>query len=301
MRNSNTFFFAFMFLLATASSSFGAEFITVPADGVANVVDDNYSLAKKKAINAAFRKAIRLASAGLASSEEYGANRDIIEKSIVVRGSAFVSSYKILDETIDPDGQRITINMQITLFLDSVRTALRQGGVGVKRPPLPNLVVLVDEKNAEFFSNPNFLMLDSLSEDILSRAYEQRGYAVFNRTNIRDANMSSVALDAYSRKRTSLMQLRRALEADLFVFGSTEVLVEKEEDHSVVTAHVTADIVDSNGETLATYTNEASGTFLDPLSGSLELINVACSKLIQKMTVETPRIWRQASRGYSGG
>lgn len=299
MRRSSAILFAFavVFFATGAPPAIGAEFITVPAEGSSKVSKENFATARTRAIAMAFQSALRLATKGLTPRNSYSSHRNLIERNIVAKGSAFVSSYKLLNEVIDPAGSRLTVNLQVTLFLDSVRTQLRRLGVQVKRPPLPNLLILIDEKNANIISNPNFLLFNSLSEDLISRAYRQRGYAVSNRMNIRRVNIGAVALQAFSKDQLAMSAIRRTFETDLFIFGATEVDVEKIDNRNNVTATVSASLIGTDGSTLATYESRAKGVYIDPLQGSLELIRTACAQIIRDMSVETPRIWRE-SKGH---
>jgi hypothetical protein len=296
MRKYQLISFAFALLLLLGGSATAAEYVSVPAEGRATSNTEDFAAARASAINVAFARACSLAMTGLASPETLAANSTLISTQIIRRADKYVASYKLLDEEIDLASSAVTVKLQVTLFLDDMRATLSQSGVSVKKRPLPSLVVIIEERNAEFYGNADFLILNSQSEDQLSVAFEERGYAVANRIDIRRRNMNSVAISAFKGDANAQAVMQRTFESDLFLFGVTDVSVQNAGQSSDVTVTMTATLYGANGRPLNRYEGRAAGSYFDSLGGSHELIKEATDQIIRNLTVETPRLWKEAQQ-----
>ncbi len=293
-------FFLLIFALFLAPGSALAtvpegEFIAVPATGTAEILDENYAVARENAKLNAFTTAARLAVGGLINPDLNRERDEEIDKEIASKGMDFVFSYKFLEETIDRENGTLTVRLQVTLFLDSIRSAVENVGIGVKKRVLPNVLVIMDEQSEELFANTNFLLLNSMSERIMAQAFSSRGYLTVQRKEIREGGADELVVSAFEGSLSALVELHDKLGTDLFAFGTTKVEVEPSGEGNSVKATSRVRLYSTKGKMLAAFGQEATGEFEDALKGSLDTINAAVDALAKELTLQTPRIWKEHS------
>ncbi len=273
----------------------GTELITVPVESSATVENDDYYQAKNAAMELAFQSAIQLAVSGIMKPAELERNKILVETRLLIRSSDFVSSYKFLDEKVDQDTKMVTLQMQVTLYLDAIRAALDDAGVMTKRRDLPKLLILIKEQSAGFATDDNFLMLTSLSEEILVTDFRNKGYLVVDRSDVRSANMEAEALKALAGDRTAAARVGRFLQADILVIGKTRIDATRSSSGELITA--ITDIVlrgMPKGRALYSISQRAEVLHSDILSGSMQSIQAAVKKLSKDLAATIPGKWESA-------
>jgi len=278
-----------------------AEYISAPAEATVVIENDDHAVARREAISAAFVASSRLVAAGLVSADRREEVYAIIEKSLQDDPARFVASYKFLGESVDPEGEKLTVRLQTTLFLDSLRAALAEGGAPVRRRLLPALLIIVDERSMDFFTSPNFLLLNSLSEEILTRNYRDRGYRVVNRMQVREAALDKAVMAAMKGDNDTLEGLAGRLKVEMILFGRTEVTVASSAvAGDEVTTSVTLRLLAPDGSQLAEQKETYGAVYDDPLKGSVETITTAAEKVAREIAVTTPRVWKELNRRRGG-
>lgn len=280
--------------MAFASSGEGAapELITVPAEATIEIEGKNYANAREKAIQSAFMFATRMAVAGLTTPEEMEGKKELMEARIVSRGRDFVKSYKFLDEAVDPTKRFLAIRLQVTLFLDDVRKAMRNANVRLKKRNLPKLIIVMEEKNIGFFESENFLLLKSLSEEILENYFRQRGYQVISRKSIIEARLVDLARDAHKLNTRAIRRLARFFEADLLILGRIDVEARPSVNGENIKTDINLSLVfGENGAILSRHSDVAVGVYDHALSGSLEAIGAVTQKVAKQLVLVLPRTW----------
>lgn len=270
------------------------ELITVPSEATVKVIGEDYSKARARAINIAFRYSVQMAVAGLASSIEMRMKKEIVQNRIVGRGGDFVKSYKFLDETVDQAKGYLKVRLQVTLFMDDIRREMRIAGIRSKKRSLPKLIIIINEKNTGFFTGENVLILKSLSEEVLAQYFQDRGYQVVTRRGITAEKLEKTALEALKLNREAITRLSYEMEADLVILGKTEVEARPSTDGESIEAVVDVSLFrGDNGDTLWNYSDSASGVYKELLDGSLDAIRSATSRVAKQLGLKTPRVWKE--------
>jgi hypothetical protein len=249
------------------------EFITVPAEATVTVADENYFVAKEKAVEQAFGLAVYRAATSIIPASDLEKNEEMIQQRLVSVSEDFVSSYKFLDEITDHASGEITVRLQVTLFLNPIRTALTSGGAQVKKRVLPKLVIIIKEQNAGFISDNSFMLLSSLTEEILVKNFRQRGFLVADRNDARKAKLEQVVLSAINGDSKAAAKLGRELEADLIILGKTDVNVTPSDNGDLVEVVISVSLRKMpRGEVIVEKVEKGAGVYSRVLTGSIETI-----------------------------
>ncbi len=288
--------FILFFSVATTLLSFGqadaAEIVTVPAGATVSVEEENYAKASEDAISIAFKNAVRMTVAGLVDEKELAPKREMVEESVISHSVDFVKSYKFLEKKTDNIKGRLELRLQVTLYLGDLRHAIRGAGITPKKRNLPKLIILVEEKTTGLFTENNFLLLKSISEEGLSKGFQDKGYQVADRRAIRKAHMGGIAINAVNRNREAIQKLGAFFEADLILFGKTEVLANKTEKGEHVIAVINLSILSADGQTIASFREEDDGIYDNVLNGTQNTISSATKKVERTLSRAIPKKWR---------
>lgn len=103
------------FLLILTTIAFCTENITVTVKGMSDIVGNRKDIAREKALEDAFRRAVEQAIGTLISSETLVQNGQLISDRIYKQATGYVKSYEIINETADEKSQLywITIKAQV--------------------------------------------------------------------------------------------------------------------------------------------------------------------------------------------
>ncbi|HEB72500.1 MAG TPA: hypothetical protein ENI77_07760 [Nitrospirae bacterium] len=277
------------------------EFITVPVDATVKVAEENYYAAKEKAVAKAFGLAVYRAAMSIIPPDDLEQNEEMIQERLVSKGADFVSSYKFLDEITDHASGELTVRLQVTLFFNPIRTVLINGGARVRKRDLPKLVIIIKEQNADFMSESNFMLLSSLTEEILVRNFRQRGFLVADRNDARKAKLDKVVLQAINGDSDATAQVGRALEADLIILGETDVNVTPAEEGERVDVTISVTLRKMpDGVSIVNKIERGGGVYEKVLSGSVETIQSATRIIARDLAIAVMAKWSDLKEGFNG-
>ncbi|VAX24314.1 hypothetical protein MNBD_NITROSPINAE03-1614 [hydrothermal vent metagenome] len=277
------------------------EFITVPVDATVKVTEENYFAAKEKAVAKAFGLAVYRAAVSVIPPDDLEQNEEMIQERLVSKGEDFVSSYKFLDEITDHASGELTARLQVTLFLNPIRTALINGGARVRKRDLPKLVIIIKEQNADFMSESNFMLLSSLTEEILVRNFRQRGFLVADRNDARKAKLDKAVLQAINGDSDATAQVGRALEADLIILGETDVNVTPAEEGERVDVTISVTLRKMpDGASIVNKVEKGGGVYKKVLSGSVETIQSATRIIARDLAIAVMAKWIDLKESFNG-
>ncbi|VAX17890.1 hypothetical protein MNBD_NITROSPINAE01-1075 [hydrothermal vent metagenome] len=293
-------FFSVATILLPFSQAYAAEIVTVPAEATVRVEEENYAKATEDAIALIFKSAVRMTVAGLVDEKELAPKTEVVEETITSHSVDFIKSYKFLEKKIDNIKGRLEVRLQVTLYLDDLRHAIRAAGITPKKRNLPKLLILIEEKTTGLFTESNFLLLKSISEEGLSKGFQDRGYQVVDRRAIRKAHMGKTALNAVNRNKDAIQKLGAFFEADLILFGKTEVLANKTEKGEHVMAVINLSIISAGGQTIASFREEDDGTYSNVLNGTQGTISSATKKVERALSRSLQKKWRELKEKSDG-
>ncbi|MGK7344650.1 MAG: hypothetical protein ACNS63_02435 [Candidatus Nitrospinota bacterium M3_3B_026] len=290
-----TAFLALCFLAAAPSLADvrAPELVTVAADAVVKVTNEDYARARQEAKDLAFKSAARKAVAGIVSAGEFERLRERIEAKIVEKSAGFVKSYKFLEEKADPVADALLVRLQVTLFLDDLRKAARELGARMMPRALPRLLVIVDERSESFISGGDFLLSNSRSERILAGVFRDRGFRVVDRGDVRGTRYGETVAEAMEGDQAAMAELGAAFDVDLLALGRAEVTaIPTEKGERVETVVSVSLLRPSVGEELVKREEGEKGLYGDVLEGSLDTIEKAARRLASEMALDIRAAWR---------
>lgn len=289
------------FLNLPAAWSGELEFITVPAEATVKVTDENYYAAREKAVAQAFGQAVYRAASSIIFPDDLEKNEEMIGERLVGKSEDFVSSYKFLDEITDHASGELTVRLQVTLFLNPIRMALKSGGARVKKRALPKLVIIVKEQNAGFISENNFMLLSSLTEEILVKNFRQRGFLVADRSDARKAKLEQIVLSAINGDSKAAAMMGRALEADLIILGKTDVNVTPAENGERVDVVISVTLRKMpDGASIVKKVEKGGGVYSRVLSGSIETIQSTARIIARDLAIAVIVSWIDIKERLNG-
>lgn len=212
--------FSSLFLATSAVPPDVGELISVYAEGLAEVQEENLLDARKTAQEIAINQALMSVVQTLVSPEEAEFNTEIIERLLSRDAMRFVQSYKYIEETHDEQTGLYTIALEFTLFYDYLRKALSEAGLAVEGGSRLKVVVVIDERVISAMPDSSFLLLPSATEDSLRQSVGRLGYYVIDRKQIRDLKDDSRVLSAIRGDIEDLLWLGEQFDASYIIAGS---------------------------------------------------------------------------------
>ncbi len=282
--------------MVVASEVYGqpAEHITVPVKATSEIVNGNNHAARQRAIAKAFQLAVWLAAAGVTPSSEMEHNKKLIQKNLLANATSYVLSYKFLENTIDPINGNVLVRLQVTLSLDTIRKILSSLGIKAKSRKLPKLVVVIKESKVGTFTDSNFLILTSLTEEVLTSNFKRRGYEVVDRSDITDAGFDKLLFKAMEGNIVSIVNLATYLKADILILGSADVTVTPSSKGEVIGVTINVTIRNgSNGNVMTKKSKSGSGILKDILAGSLHVKSTTAHNLFSSLVRSVASIWQE--------
>jgi len=253
-------------------------------EGTARVTakNENYVVARKKAVSLAMKDAMSLAFKDLMGEEEFTANqRDI--NNIIRRASRYVKSYRFLRALDDLEGRAGEVVLEVRFFPGAVNQAL--AGMGIIAGPVSEHKVMVLMKESSFTSAPlsSFWDVIPISETQLAKNFLESGIEVIERERVRDTISESVVLSAIKGNVEDARNIGLKAGADIVIVGTAISKLKRnneKEGTKVVQVNISLKAVSGIDSSLiaaksdfATVTNEYE------LSAELEAFDVTSQKL----------------------
>jgi hypothetical protein len=269
-------------------------------EGTARVTakNENYVVARKKAVSLAMKDAMSLAFKDLMGEEEFTANqRDI--NNIIRRASRYVKSYRFLRALDDLEGRAGEVVLEVRFFPGAVNQAL--AGMGIIAGPVSEHKVMVLMKESSFTSAPlsSFWDVIPISETQLAKNFLESGIEVIERERIRDTISESVVLSAIKGNVEDARDIGLKAGADIVIVGTAVSKLKRnneKEGTKVVQVNISLKAVSGIDSSLiaaksdfATVTNEYE------LSAELEAFDVTSQKLADFLLPSFHRFWEKGS------
>ncbi len=266
-------------------------------EGVARVPvsNENYVVARKKAVFFAMKNAMELAFKDLMGEEEFAANHRGLNK-IIKRASRYVKSYRYLQAIDDLEGKASEVVLEVRFFPGAVNQAL--AGMGVITGPVSEHKVVVLIKESSFTSAPlsSFWDVVPISETQLTKNFIESGVGVVDRDLIRDSVRESIVLSAIKGNVEDARNIGLKAGADIVIVGTafSKPKKTKEKGIKMVQVNISVKAVSAIDSSLiaaksdfATVKNEFE------LSAELEAFDVTSKKLADFLLPTFYRYWER--------
>jgi hypothetical protein len=267
-------------------------------EGTARVAakNENYIVARKKAVSLAMKDAMSLAFKDLIGEEEFAANqRDL--KNIIRRASRYVKSYRYLQALDDLEGKAGEVVLEVRFFPGAMNQAL--AGMGVIAGPVSEHKVIVLMKESSFTSAPlsSFWDVIPISETQLAKNFLESGVEVIGRERVRDIIPESIVLSAIKGNVEDARNIGLKAGADIVIVGTAVSKLKKNNEKKgtkIVQVNISVKAVSALDSSLiaaksdfATVTNEYE------LSAELEAFDVTSHKLADFLLPSFHRYWEE--------
>lgn len=266
-------------------------------EGVAQVQakNENYVVARKKAVAIAMKNAMEQVFKDLMGEEEFAANKRELNK-IIRRASRYVKSYRYLQALDDIENKVSEVVLQVRFFPGAVNQAL--AGMGVIAGPVSEHKVLVLMKESSFTSAPlsSFWDVVPISETQLSKNFLESGVEVVDRSQIRDMISEALVLSAIKGNVEDARNIGLKAGADIVIVGTAVSKLKKNKDEGMkmVQVNISAKAISAIDSSLiaaksdfATVKNEYE------LSAELEAFDVTSKKLADFLLPSFHRYWEK--------
>ena len=257
--------------------------------------NENYVVARKKAVSLAMKDAMSLAFKDLIGEEEFAANqRDL--NNIIRRASRYVKSYRYLQALDDQEGKAGEVVLEVRFFPGAVNQAL--AGIGIIAGPLSEHKVIVLMKESSFTSAPllSFWDIIPISETQLAKNFLESGVEVINRERVRDIISEAIVLSAIKGNVEDARNIGLKAGADIVIVGTafSKLKKNKDKDTKMVQVNISARAISAIDSSLiaaksdfATVENEYE------LSAELEAFDVTSQKLADFLLPSFHRYWEK--------
>lgn len=214
--------YSWLFLATVAAPPNVGELISVYAEGLSEVQENNLLEARKAAQEMAVNQALWSAVRTLVSSDEADFYTESINELLSGKAMKFVQSYKYIEESYDEQTGLYTVGLELTLFYDYLRKALGEAGLTVEGGSRLKIVVIIDERALSAVPDSSFLLIPSPTEESLKKSVVRLGYYVIDRKQIRELKEDSRVLQAVRGDTESLLWLGGQFDAAYIITGSAK-------------------------------------------------------------------------------
>ena len=260
-----------------------------------SVKNDNYVVARKKAVDSAMKNAMKLVFKDLMGEEEFEANTSQL-KNIIRRASRYVKSYRYLQALDDIDNKVSEVVLQVRFFPGAVNQVL--ASMGVISGPISDHKVVVLMKESSFSSAPlaSFWDLVTISETQLAKNFLQEGVEVIDRIQIRDMISESVVLSAIKGNVEDARNIGLKAGADIVIVGTAASRLEKirETNMKIVQVNISVKAVSVIASSLiAAKSDFATVKHEYELPAELEAFDMTSQKLVDFLLPSFHRFWEK--------
>ena len=291
------------FLLLIAGGFFNAEVFAQQKlvdvyEGAATVEvqDENYFVARKKAVNLALKNGLEEALKEALGDEEFEASQGDLRK-ILRRASSYVKSYRFAEAHDDPFEKTSEVRLEMRFFSSAVRQALAGLGVVTGLVSENKLVVLI--KETSFTSAPvtSFWDIFPISETQLVKNLMEEGIEVIGREQVREMVSETTVLNAIKGDLKSARSIGLKTGADIVIVGTAVSSLRGKrvtEDIKTVQANINVKVVSTlESSLIAAKTDFSTIKHKHALQAELEAFDNASEKLADFLIPSFHRYWEK--------
>ena len=260
-----------------------------------SVKNDNYVVARKKAVDSAMKNAMKLVFKDLMGEKEFEANTSQLKK-IIRRANRYVKSYRYLQALDDIDNKVSEVVLQVRFFPGAMNQVL--ASMGVFSGPINEHKVVVLMKESSFSSAPlaSFWDLITISETQLAKNFLEAGVEVVDPIRVRDVISESVVLSAIKGNVEDARNIGLKAGADIVIVGTAASRLEKNRGTNMKIVQVNisvkaVSVIDSS--LIAAKSDFATVKHEYELSAELEAFDMTSEKLVDFLLPSFHRFWEK--------
>ncbi len=293
------------FLLALLSQNAYSQestvLYTLESSGTVKVLDENWALARKKAIKIAMRDAVAIQLTRMLELEEKIFDQYKNDLDPILRKSAsYVQSYQILEETMNEEENLLTLRLNTGLYNTALAEVLYRVGISSDKTPAEiRIILLIGEKNLVDDGRVlAFNEFEPISEILLADYFQQKDIHVLDRSDV------SEIVDESKLKRAMRGDIKAAIAVGIqcgveVVIMGTATSRERPPNPDNPSLHTTQANISlrlirvDKGSVVGVSSEFATGYGADSKESELEAMSKASSKLGDFFVKQITNLWEK--------
>ncbi|MEW6674991.1 MAG: flagellar assembly protein T N-terminal domain-containing protein [Nitrospirota bacterium] len=279
----------------------------IEVEGHAAIVAGKKDLARDKAINDAFRRAVEQVVGVMVEAETLVKNLELLTDRIYSQTTGYIKNYKIIEERIEGDVMKVRI--EAVVAISSLEKELDAIGILMKRVEKPRILLLISEQNithdrpSYWWGSGDTISIGVVENTLLTK-FMEKGFNFVDRQVILqsikdDPSIAHNISDSLSNEMA--LKLASEGEAEVVIIGQAvakagPVLLEttmRSCQANISTRVLNAD----NGEILASFTANAVVAHVDPITGGTEALKKASNDMADRLISQVIAKWQKQVGG----
>ena len=294
-----------LFLLFLFAMPAYAEMVEV--EGHATIENGKKDVARGRALNDAFHRAVEQVVGIMVESETLVKNFELINDKVYSKTSGYIEKYKILREWTEGDTYKVKIDATVsTRYIEKDLGSL---GMIFKKLGKPRLLLLISEQNIVNEKKSNWWESGDqvnlgVAENTMMQKFMERGFDFVDKQVIIQGIKSDPSLArGLSNNPTNDMALKLASEgeAEVVIIGQAVAKAGQPLGGTSIRscqASISAKVVNAdNGETLASFTTSAVSAHVDQITGGTDALRKASIEMADKLIAQLISKWQRRISG----
>jgi hypothetical protein len=169
LRTITCLFILFIIPITSISRATETTTQTIIIYGESPIYDDKVVPARQRALEDAFRNAVRKILGTMVTAESYTQNAISIDDSIVTKAKGYIKTYEILEE--QKDEEAIFLKVNVVVSVEPIKDELTAMKILIESMGNPRIILLIDEEWQETVRN-------SYAAEQLTKALTSKGFNI---------------------------------------------------------------------------------------------------------------------------
>ncbi|MBI5409792.1 MAG: hypothetical protein HZA14_10540 [Nitrospirae bacterium] len=285
-----------------ASPLYAGAYDRIPAEGSAVVIGDKKDVARDKAVNAAFRKAVEQLIEVMVDADSALKNSELLRTKIYSQTFKYIKNHKVLEETVE--GSALKLKLEANVKTDDLEKDLVAAGIRLKRGGKPKILLLISEqdmmhdKPSYWWSAGSELEAGTVESVLVEELFE-KGFTLADRQvilkGIKKEPSFAGNLDP-NLNTDAAVTLASMAEADVIITGQAVVKagsrIVETSLHSCQ-ANVSARVINAdNDEVIASFSTNAVAAHVNTATGGAYALKKAAAEMADKLTARLSK-WKK--------
>ncbi len=270
---------------------------TVTAKGMATVFNEDKGLARDQAIDDALRNAVEQTLGTFVQASTLVQNYALVEDNIMSWTNGYVRSHRIISEGMI-DATTYEVNIEAVVELANLKNDWESVQNLITRMGNPRIMFMIDEQNIGETSNwQNYLSVDmNMTETTLLGKFIQNGFECVDPTTVRQNLKQEQAAAILQGDTKMAAAIAKKLGAEVIITGKAVSKVATGINLGGMKscqANITARVIKADVATvIATGSQHAAYPHIDEVTGGMEAIKKAASKLGDDLIAQITNKWK---------
>ncbi|MFQ5687926.1 MAG: hypothetical protein ACE5GV_14840, partial [Candidatus Scalindua sp.] len=205
-------FTIFLYFLTSILWAVESSTETIIVYGESPIYDGKVVPARQRALEDAFRNAVRKILGTMVTAESYTQNAISIDDSIVTKAKGYIKTYEVLEE--QKNNESILLKVKVVVSIEPIKDELTAMKILIEAMGNPRILLLIDEKGQETVRN-------SYAAEQITKALTSKGFNIvdpFSTSNLTEKEIQ----DAFEKGNFRGLDSDK-LQADILMMGKGRV------------------------------------------------------------------------------